>query len=336
MTRNTSKSLSASKARSSQSVNGEIIDRKTKQVVFFKSTVCSIAKQIRASEDAYQEALIGKLLASQLKKRHAHGAEILCLEDRLNFKKTKVFSKTPFRNWVLYSDIEHYFVFPGHDHLFMLVIKSTTPGKSLFETYKCKTAEETTRLRRLVCQACTDPMKKLRFNNENNRPCSTVSEVSLHENAISQPNIHEAVNGNVEEDECNMDDQHSATSEEESDKDDVFPEVEDINAKTETITKSAPGHPVDFSDVRQLSPVSFNEASVVMTKTTPLHSVARSESPADDDADDESDVVMSKNDEECTTYFDYDSKTGAVLNEEGPIFMYFRRFPVPKHENGYD
>ncbi|THD27685.1 hypothetical protein D915_001582 [Fasciola hepatica] len=329
MTRNTSKSRSGSKARSNQSLNGETIDRKTKQVVFFKSTVCSIAKQMRTSEDAYQEALVGKLLASQLKKRHAHGAEILCLEDRLNFKKTKVFSKAPFRNWVMYSDIEHYFVFPGHDNLFMLVIKSTTPGKSLFETYKCKTAEETTRLRRLVCQACTDPMKKLRSNNETNRPCSAVSEVSLHENAISQPNIHEAVNGDAEDDECNIDDHHSTASDGESEREEVFPVVDQMPTKAERPERSPSVKSEDAFDVRELSPIMFNETNAVMTKVTPLQAAPQLE-PLDIDGD------MMKNDEECTTYFDYDLRSGAVLNHEGPIFMYLRRYPVAKNEDRYD
>ncbi|VDP69166.1 unnamed protein product [Echinostoma caproni] len=332
-----SKSHSIGKGRSSQSLNGETIDSKTKQVVFLKSTVCSIAKQLRQSEDAYQEPLIGKLLAGQLKKRHAHGAEICCLEDRLNFKKTKVFSKAPFRNWVLYSEIEHYFVFPGHDTLFMLVIKSNTPGKSMFETYKCKTADETTRLRRLVCQACTDPMKKLRQNNETNRPCSTVSEVSLHENAISQPNLHEAGIGDLEDDECGSAHSHSS-SEDESNEEDVFPEVVHSPQHALPVQSSPspppPQHPpAQIFDVRELSPVSFNESKVVLTEVQPVMSAPAYSRVELVELDEDE-----KSDEDGMTYFDYDPQTGAVMNGEGPIYMFLRRYEVVqdnRYENGY-
>lgn len=285
--------LSGSRHSSIGGSSGELRDKKTKQLIFHQCKVCAVAKVTRDSADALNEEAVGKLLFFHLRKRHSHGALLSSLEDRLNFKKTKVMSKSPFRNWVLYNDIEHYFIFPQHPTMFMLAIKSDIPGKSLFETYKCKTKEDTTKLCEMVCKACRDPAKRLRETPDEQRPFSTLSEVSIHSHAISQPNL--AMNGDS------------------VDHDDLT-----TTSENHLSTEFRDSSPIDFPDVQisQLSPVLREEECVVESQQQqPNYSSA----PAfiATGIEDDSDRI---------TYFDYHPIHGAVLNNEGPIYMYLRRY----------
>ncbi|KAA3673522.1 uncharacterized protein DEA37_0001573 [Paragonimus westermani] len=296
------KSKSSSQSRLSSQSNGELRDNKTKQKIFYRCTVCSIARATRDSEDAKNGEAIGKLLSSQMKKRHTHGIQLSCLEDRLNFKKTKIISRTLFRNWVLYGDIEHYFIFPQHPQLFMLAIKSDVPGKSLFETYKCKTVEDTNKICETVCRACREPSKRLTDNGEDQRPISTISDLSIHSNAVSQPNL------NMNDGECEQEDQ-------------------DEHALSPTspieLRENSPIN-LPVVEVRELSPI-----EVPMVKTVMHRSIPKTYAHGHDQSKDES----SDEEYEKTTYFDYHPTRGATLNHEGPIFMYLRRFESTLYEN---
>ncbi|CAH8512753.1 unnamed protein product [Dicrocoelium dendriticum] len=286
--------LSGSRHGSLGGSSGELRDKKTKQLIFHQCKVCAVAKVTRDSADALNEEAVGKLLFFHLRKRHSHGALLSALEDRLNFKKTKVMSKSPFRNWVVYTDIEHYFIFPQHPTMFMLAIKSDTPGKSLFETYKCKTKEDTTKLCEMVCKACRDPAKRLRDTPDEQRPFSALSEVSIHSNAISQPNL--AMNGESadHEDLATLSENHLST------------ELRDSS-------------PVDIPDVQinQLSPVHRGEEEYVIETQSQQPNYSAAPAFIASSLDDDSDRI---------TYFDYDPIRGAILNNEGPIYMYLRRY----------
>ncbi|GAA37716.1 hypothetical protein CSKR_112394 [Clonorchis sinensis] len=282
-------------SRNSTNLNGSAKD---KQAVFFRCKVCTVARSQRKSSDALDENIVGKLLSSQMERRHSHGAELKCLEDRLNFKKNKLISKGPFRNWVLYSDIEHYFVFPQHPKMFMLAIRSDIPGKSHFETYKCKTEEETNRLCEFVCRACQDPSKKLCTQNTGMRPYSTLSEVSVHSTSVSQPNLWTSEEADDEKLDGERGSATSVRSNQHSCSDSPIP-----NPVAQNMVEQCPefGSPTE-------KPV-FNEH---MKQAPSVY-----KTPLDEEQDEETDK---------TTYFNYHPIYGAVLNEDGPIYMYMRRF----------
>ncbi|CAL8089937.1 unnamed protein product [Calicophoron daubneyi] len=303
-------SRSSSKGRVTSNSNGEI-DRTTQQLIFFKCTVCSVARTTRKAQDAKNQEVMGQLISSQLKKRHAHGAILTCLEDRLNFKKTGVFSRTPFRNWVMYREIEHYFVFPQHPTLFMIAVKAPTEGDLIFETYKCKTPTDTNRLCELVCRACQSGSKTLSANSDQDQRISAYSDVSIHSKSISQVNLHDSVES--------FDHEHDNEVVENQVNHERTPSVRMSPVSPTMYREPSPFHHEGMVDEvsHQMSPKYRSESPVEM-KFTKSNYVAAAPSPRPD---------FLRDDDDGTTYFDYNPVTGATLNNEGPIYMYLKRFP---------
>jgi len=91
-----------------------------------------------------------------------------------------------------YSDILHYFIFPEHTEIFMITAKSEKYGKSLFETYKCKSAVDANKICELVQRACTNRDKRLEETTyvpapeKVPPPLNTApSHISIHSDAVS-------------------------------------------------------------------------------------------------------------------------------------------------------
>ncbi|TPP59926.1 hypothetical protein FGIG_08791 [Fasciola gigantica] len=154
-------SLSSRSFSTPSMYDGSVLDRKTRQPLFFECHVCILGRHKLSADENFSLQKAEVVMNHLHKKRQSH-CKLYCLEDRLRFAKSKVMSAQPMRNFVTYKAIKHIFIFREKPDVFMLCVDSGLANKRTYEAYKCKMKEDVLTLCEMAFKASKDPEFKLR------------------------------------------------------------------------------------------------------------------------------------------------------------------------------
>ncbi|KAH9592327.1 hypothetical protein MS3_00004290 [Schistosoma haematobium] len=99
---------STSKIRNSEPIDDILRHVGTKQYLFLETHICTIYRVTCAPGETFSESKALSLIEKYHRKRQAHCNAGL-LEDRFSLERTKTTGKIPFRPWVSYKEIMHFY-----------------------------------------------------------------------------------------------------------------------------------------------------------------------------------------------------------------------------------
>ncbi|CAH8288096.1 unnamed protein product [Heterobilharzia americana] len=152
---------STSKVRNSEPIDDILRHVGTKQYLFLETHICTIYRVTCAPGETFSESKAMSLIEKYHRKRQAHCNAGL-LEDRFSLERTKTTGKIPFRPWVSYKEISHFYVSNTRPEYFVLCVDSQRSLQKYYEIYKCKTPANVRKVEELMRRAMNDPDKKLR------------------------------------------------------------------------------------------------------------------------------------------------------------------------------
>ncbi|VDP99517.1 unnamed protein product [Trichobilharzia regenti] len=152
---------SSGKIRNSEPIDDILRHVGTKQYLFLETHICTIYRVTCAPGESFTESKALSLIEKYHRKRQAHCNAGL-LEDRFSLERTKTTGKIPFRPWISYREIVHFYVSNTRPEFFVLCIDSQRSMQKYYEIYKCKTAGNVRKVEELMRRAMNDPDKKLR------------------------------------------------------------------------------------------------------------------------------------------------------------------------------
>ncbi|CAL8089904.1 unnamed protein product [Calicophoron daubneyi] len=122
-----------------------------------------------------------KLMMRHTKKKSTPTV-IVCLEDRMTFKKTTPRVPKGFRTSVTYQDIKHIYIYSQDPQLFVLCITdSTIKNKKFYETFRGTNSNDVNELCRITAEAKASPNSRLQSR-------TTIPSNSLRKKQIMQAN----------------------------------------------------------------------------------------------------------------------------------------------------
>ncbi|XP_018645814.1 hypothetical protein Smp_075400.1 [Schistosoma mansoni] len=151
---------STSRVRNSEPIDDILRHVGTKQYLFLETHICTIYRVTCAPGEKFSESKALSLIEKYHRKRQSHCNAGL-LEDRFSLERTKTTGKIPFRPWVSYKEIMHFYVSHSRPEFFALCIDSQRSLQKYYEIYKCKSAANVRKVEELMRRAMNDPDKKL-------------------------------------------------------------------------------------------------------------------------------------------------------------------------------
>lgn len=187
-------SNSRGKCRTIQSDGGQLIDLKTKQLLFFECEIETVKQvHLRSNEEFSQEG--ANTVYEKFYRRRQSKCTLLCLTDRIRLAKRGALGSSPFRKQLMYREIKHFFVFPSNPGIFMLCTVDDKRMRKAYELYRCK-PEDVTTISDLTYKASIDPQHVLR-ESENSRRMSlsptnpTASQCSDLEEVLDKGSVED-------------------------------------------------------------------------------------------------------------------------------------------------
>ncbi|TNN20076.1 hypothetical protein EWB00_005441 [Schistosoma japonicum] len=300
-----SKSSTIRSAKSDSAIHQQEYDKRTNQKVIYKCAVCALDRTLFDSRDPLQQDKLSDLLRSHLKERQNHNIQVICLQDRLVFRK-KLKLKSLFRNHLMYKDIQYCFQCTEYPHILMLAVKSDIPNSNYIETYKCKFPEDVNSLSDVIYQASRQPDKTI-HDIPPMRSIPSMDATSQKSKSMSYIDTQTSVDV-LSKNPLQRSLSHSLND----------------GWNTPKIHDESPFHSPVQSPVRSpllsyQSPVYTSisrDSRLKPLVVTPVNTINTSAYVSDTND-------MNTN----TTYFDYDPIRGPQINEVGPIYMFMVRHP---------
>ncbi|CAH8513602.1 unnamed protein product [Dicrocoelium dendriticum] len=143
-----------------QSDGGQLIDLKTKQLLFFECGIETVRHEyLKSNEEFSQEG--ANTVYEKYHRRRQSKCILLCLTDRIRLTKRGALGSSPFRKQLMYREIKHFFVFPSNPGIFMLCTVDDKHLRKAYELYRCK-PEDVNTISDLTYKASIDPQHVLR------------------------------------------------------------------------------------------------------------------------------------------------------------------------------
>ncbi|CAL8089926.1 unnamed protein product [Calicophoron daubneyi] len=343
----------SNRQRSSQIINGELVDTRTNQKLYHTIPLCTCYRHTLGEQEEFSERKAKRLLESWHQVRQAHGHANL-LEDRFTLERDSPKGKKPFRSWLYYSEIVDFHRGTERPEYFVLDVHSSRSNRRFYEVYKCKNIQDADVFERTVKRAMEDPEQ--RFRGENALGTMDVRDDPSRERSLSHLEFQTSLES-LERDfpECSYYEQNSPTPPE------GYEYVEDGQASPlpqpvykETYVRSAPSqsspNPPRVRSpsptragivIIQIPPSEYKEPTPAFTGPPAAISapspvpVVRSVAPVKSQPVSSSQIKPTGT--EGVTYIGFDSHTqDPVIANEGPVYMYLCREDDPGSLNSLE
>ncbi|TGZ62924.1 hypothetical protein CRM22_007177 [Opisthorchis felineus] len=313
--------LPDSRYSSDQSVLRKSLDQKTKQLLFFECHVCILGRVALHRDEQFSQAKADVVMKRLHSKRQSHCIAYF-LEDMIRFRKTKLLGAHPARNFVTYRAIKHVFLFEDKPDTFMLCIDNGRSIKKTYEAFKCKSREDVLAICELIYKASLDSDYRLRDVTPI-REFSRLSELSLpaHYHSTTELDRTERLvrsTTSLVVDGSSQQVSNPVIDEYQPRRYDSTP----LELYRVPVVKTSPKGYQKFYERKQAAspdarrkPYEWREA---IDHVDSLNSAEKKVYPDDWEVN--------------VTYLKWDNQFGAVVNDCGPIYMYFARRLNP-HSN---
>ncbi|CAH8512769.1 unnamed protein product [Dicrocoelium dendriticum] len=147
--------------RGSQYINGKLVHMATNQKLYFQTSVSTVFRETLKPQEQFSKNAAERVMERNLRKRQSRGT-MNVLEDQFTLEKNKLGTRSPFRPYLYYREIEEIQRSKTKPEYFVLSVDSEKSGLKYYEVYKCKTADDAYKFEKYVRQAMEDPEDRIR------------------------------------------------------------------------------------------------------------------------------------------------------------------------------
>ncbi|CAL8089910.1 unnamed protein product [Calicophoron daubneyi] len=296
------------RASSAPNVNTSTLDVKTRQPILYETRVWVLGRNKLACGEQYSQAKAEVLIDRWYRTRHSY-CKLFCLRDCISFRKVKVLCAQPIRNFVLYRSIRHVIVSPNKPDAFILCIDSGRFNNRYYEGFRCERREDVLTICELIRQANGEvdchtrglvPFREAEHHSHSSIDLRYRSETELY-------NRRRSPEPPVEDHQISFD--RTVWGENPTQE-----PAENISVHEKTYQRRSP---VVEKVVHEKLVRSNFATPLSRTNGNMVESDKQRTGKISTNGDDDWEVSV--------TYLQYDPLHGAVVNDVGPVYMYFAR-----------